>query len=48
MAKLDTLKERMQIRDIIRLGVALTCILMVIGGTITHSKNFIEKKGIHT
>ena len=48
MAKLDTLKERVQIRDIIRLGIALTCILIVIGGNITHSKNYIEKKGIHT
>ena len=48
MTKLDTLKERMQIRDIIRLGAALTCILIVIGGNITHSKNYIEKKGIHT
>lgn len=48
MAKLDTLKERMQIRDIIRLGAALTCILMVIGGTITHSKNYIEIRRILT
>lgn len=28
MAKFDTLKERIQIRDIIRLGVALTFILL--------------------
>ena len=48
MPKLDTLKERMQIVTIIRLGVALTFILLVIGGNIAHSKNYIEIRRILT